>query len=50
MVNFKIFQIPFVAVFLNPKDITILNFKQIGAKTAEEMSGNHSVHRRHNGF
>ena len=46
MVNFKILKIPFVGFFLDPKNITSLNFRQIGAKTAEEMSGNYSVHRR----
>ena len=46
MVNFKILEIPFVSFFLDPKDITIVNFRLIGAKTAEEMSRNHSVHRR----
>ena len=46
IVNFKILKIPFVCFFLYPKDIFILNFRQIGEKTAEEMSGNHSVHGR----
>ena len=46
MVDFKIFKIPFVGFFLGPKYIIILNFRQIGEKTAEKMSGNHSVHRR----
>ena len=50
MVNLKIMPIPFVGVFLNPNDITILNFMQIGAKTTEEMYGNHSIHRRHSDF
>ena len=46
MVNFKILKIPFMGFFLDPKDITILNFRQIGAKTAEKMSENHSIHTR----
>ena len=46
IVDFKILKIPFVCFFLYPKDIFILNFRPISEKTAEEMSGNHSVHRR----
>ena len=47
MVNFKILKIPYVDFFLDPIYIITLNFRQIGGKTAEEMSGNHSVHRRY---
>ena len=49
MVNFKILKIPLVGFFLDPKYIIILNFRQLHAKPAEEMSGNHSVHRRTDG-
>ena len=37
-------KIPFVGFFLGPIYIISLNFRQIGAKTAEEMSGNHSIY------
>ena len=46
MVKLKILKIPLVGFFLDPEDIIILNFRQTGAKIAEEMSGNHSVYRR----